>query len=408
VTPSASQRAREFDRLWGELAGLGRDPATGGYRRFAYTDTELQLRDWFTGAADARGLDVHEDRAGNLWAWWGAATAGDAVATGSHLDSVPQGGAFDGPLGVVSGFLAVDELRARGCVPRRPLAVAAFADEEGARFGVACAGSRLLTGRLDPDRALGLVDDEGVPLAEALRRGGRDPRRLGADPEVLGSLGALVELHVEQGRGLVDLGAPVGVGTTIRPHGRWRFDLLGRADHAGTTRLVDRDDPMLDQARLVLAARAAAEARGTPDAVATVGRVLVEPGGVNAIPSRVRVWLDARADDQAAVRAMVDEVVAEVGTEAVEESWTPPVELDGSLRARACARVEARFGTAPRLATGAGHDAGILAAAGLPTAMLFVRNPTGVSHAPDEHAERDDCLAGVVALADVLEDLVTS
>jgi beta-ureidopropionase / N-carbamoyl-L-amino-acid hydrolase len=122
---------------------------------------------------------------------------------------------------------------------------------------------------------------------------------------------------------------------------------------------------------------------------------------VNAIPARVRSWLDARAGDEAIVRAIVAEVAAVAGTEAVEESWTPRVDLDGALRDR-LARV---LGGVPVLATGAGHDAGILAMAGVPTAMLFVRNPTGTSHAPEEHAERDDCVAGIVALADVMEDL---
>jgi beta-ureidopropionase / N-carbamoyl-L-amino-acid hydrolase len=392
-----SSVAAAFDRLWDELAPIGRDPA-GGYRRFAYTDADLALREWFTAAAAERDLDVHEDRAGNLWAWWGDPAAGDAVATGSHLDSVPQGGAFDGPLGVVSGLVAVDLLRERGVTPARPLAVTAFADEEGARFGVACAGSRLLTGRLEADGARALIDEDGVTLAEALRRSGRDPARLGPDAEVLDTLGCFVELHVEQGRGLEGLGAPVGIASAIRAHGRWRFDLPGRADHAGTTRLEDRDDPMLAHARLVLAAREAATRRG---GVATVGRVQVSPNGVNAIPSRVRTWLDARADDEATVRVMVDEVAAAAGRDPEEESWTPRVDLDAGLR-RALA---ARLGGAPELPTGAGHDAGILGLAGIPTAMLFVRNPTGVSHAPDEHAERGDCLAGVTALADVLEEL---
>jgi beta-ureidopropionase / N-carbamoyl-L-amino-acid hydrolase len=390
--------ARTFDRQWAELAPVGRDPTSGGYRRFAYSSAELELRTWFHGEAAARGLDLHEDRAGNLWAWWGSPVRGEALAVGSHLDSVPRGGAFDGPLGVVSAFAAVDVLRARGCSPSRPIVVAAFADEEGARFGIACAGSRLLTGQLDADRARKLVDDEGISLAEALRSSGRDPRRLGPDAEVLGAIGTFVELHVEQGRGLVDAHAPVGVASAIRAHGRWRFDLEGRPDHAGTTLLHDRDDPMLRQAEVVLAARAAATTHG---GLATVGKVLVDPNGVNAIPARVRSWLDARADDEAIVRAIVAEVAAVAGTEAVEESWTPRVDLDGALRDR-LARL---LGGVPVLATGAGHDAGILAMAGVPTAMLFVRNPTGTSHAPEEHAERDDCVAGIVALADVMEDL---
>jgi beta-ureidopropionase / N-carbamoyl-L-amino-acid hydrolase len=387
-----------FDRLWAALAPVGTDP-TGGYRRLAYTAPELELRDWFVAEAQVRSLDVHEDRAGNLWAWWGDATVGDALVTGSHLDSVRRGGAFDGPLGVVSGLLAIDLLRARGVVPTRPVAVAAFADEEGARFGVACAGSRLLTGQLDPQRALALTDDDGVAYAQALRAAGRDPAGLGPDVEVARSIGTYVELHVEQGRALDELGAAVGVASAIRAHGRWRFDLAGRPDHAGTTRLEDRDDPMLAHARTILAAREAAAVHG---GVATVGRVQVEPNGVNAIPARVRTWLDARADEEAAVRAIVADVAAAAGVGPVEESWTPRTDLDAALRDRLAARLEG----VPVLATGAGHDAGILALAGIPAAMLFVRNPTGVSHAPEERAGRDDCLAGVVALADVLEDLL--
>jgi beta-ureidopropionase / N-carbamoyl-L-amino-acid hydrolase len=391
--------ARSFTSTWAELADVGRDPR-GGYRRLAYEGAELELRGWFAAQAVARSMDLHEDRAGNLYAWWGDPADGDAVVTGSHLDAVRQGGAYDGPLGVVSGFLAVDELRRRAVTPTRPVAVAAFADEEGARFGIACAGSRLLTGALTPERALGLTDDDGITLDEALRRTGREPSSLGRDDEVLGAIGTYVELHVEQGRGLVDRGAAVGLATSIDAHGRWRFELVGRADHAGTTLLADRDDPMLAQARTVLAARVAGERHG---GLATVGRVLVDPNGVNAIPSRVRAWLDARADDEATVRAIVDEVAAAAGTPAVEESWTPRVALDDGLRARLAGVLPG----APHLATGAGHDAGILALAGVATAMLFVRNPTGVSHAPDEHAEDDDCVAGVVALADVLQDLAT-
>ncbi|SPL97624.1 N-formylglutamate deformylase [alternative form] [[Actinomadura] parvosata subsp. kistnae] len=294
-------------------------------------------------------------------------------------------------------------------------------------------------------------------------------------------------------------GRPVGVASAIWPHGRWRFDFRGRADHAGTTRLADRDDPMLPLARMVLAAREAAERRGV---VATVGKVRVSPGNANAIPGLASAWLDARGPDEHAVRALVAELAEAAGatwpaltppttpddataharpaglTDAAalaraggagpaqalaraagldiaaapggaaagghaqararaadagdaqalaaragagdpdgrgraagsggvvvrEESWTPVVAFEAALRDRV-ARAAGGDTPAPILPTGAGHDAGILAAAGVPSAMLFVRNPTGVSHAPDEHAERADCEAGVVALADVLEEL---
>ena len=170
---------------------------------------------------------------------------GDAVVIGSHLDSVPDGGAFDGPLGVVSSFAALDALRAQGFQPTRPIAIANFGDEEGARFGIACAGSRLITGALPADRARGLTDADGTSMAEAMARAGLDPAQVGPDRETLDRIGCFIELHVEQGRGLIDLDQPVAIGSAIWPHGRWRIDLAGQANHAGTTRLADRHDPML-------------------------------------------------------------------------------------------------------------------------------------------------------------------
>ena len=389
--------------MWDELAGVGRDGRTGGYRRFAWTHEDLALREWFTGQAQSRGLDVTTDRAGNLWAWTSdpdaAVAAGrPGLVLGSHLDSVPDGGAFDGPLGVVSAFAALDLLRENGFEPSRPIGIACFGDEEGARFGIACAGSRLITGVLDADRARGLVDADGTSMAEAMAGGGFDAAHLGRDDETLRRVGTFVELHVEQGRALVDQDAPVGVASAIWPHGRWRLDLAGRADHAGTTRLEDRDDPMLRLATAITAARSAAERLGT---VATVGKVRVEPNGVNAIPSAVTAWLDARGADTDAVRTVVADVGRAAGVEPVEESWTASTDFDAALRDR----LAEALGGVPVLATGAGHDAGILSAAGVPTAMLFVRNPTGISHSPAEHADEDDCLAGVAALAGVVEEL---
>lgn len=399
--PSAGLAAG-FDSLWAELAPIGRDRRTGGYRRFAWTGEDATLREWFAGQAAARGLDLVLDRAGNQWAWWGdPARSGPGVAIGSHLDSVPDGGAYDGPLGVVSAFAALDALRATDVRPARPVAVVNFGDEEGARFGIACAGSRLITGALAADRGLALRDAAGTTMAEAMRSAGHDPAAVGADPQTLARVGAFVELHVEQGRGLIDLGRPVAVGDSIWPHGRWRFELAGEANHAGTTRLADRRDPTLTYARLVLAARDAAERR---QAVATMGKVEFVPNGVNAIPSQVTAWLDARGPDPAAVRALVEDLAAAAAPDGTvtEESWTDVTPFDRPL----ADRISTVLGDAPRLATGAGHDAGILANAGIPTAMLFVRNPTGVSHSPAEFAEPADCHHGVEALAAVLADLV--
>lgn len=411
VSPSdvrAHDPAASFGSMWRDLTPVGRDGRSGGYHRFAWTREDHVLREWFEGEAMRRGLDVTVDRVGNQWAWWGdpdsAVAAGTpGVVSGSHLDSVPDGGPFDGPLGVVSAFAAVDALRDSGFEPGRPIGIVNFVDEEGARFGVACAGSRVLTGAMTADRARSLTDGDGVSMAEALRAAGRDPELLGPDSETVRRVGAFVELHVEQGRHLstLDEEAPIAIGSDIWPHGRWRVRTLGEANHAGTTRLEDREDAMLGFAAAVIAARRAAQTHGC---VATVGKVAVTPGGVNAIPSEVTGWLDARGANEDAVRqvvADVTEVVTDFDGLVVEDSWTGPTPFDPAL----VRRLATRLGGIPVIGTGAGHDAGILANAGVPTAMLFVRNPTGISHSPEELATPEDCLAGVEALTTVLSDL---
>jgi beta-ureidopropionase / N-carbamoyl-L-amino-acid hydrolase len=410
-----------FAALWESLLPAGLDPATGGYRRFSWTPADEACRRWFSDAAGQCGLRAHTDRNGNLWAWWdppGTAAGGTlparagAVVTGSHLDSVPDGGAYDGPLGVVTAFAAVGELRARGHVPARPLAVVAFSEEEGARFGVACLGSRLLTGTIDPGTARGLTDADGVTLAQAMTQAGHDPAGLGPDEDLLAGIGAYLELHIEQGRWLAGGDAAVGIAERIWPHGRWRLDFTGRADHAGTAALDGRRDPMLPCAAVVLAARQAAARHG---GLATVGKVIARPGGVNAICSSVTAWLDARAPDEQTLGALAGQVLAAgqdaatehgVGCDARQESHTAAVEFDPRLRARLAGSLAARGIHAPVLPTGAGHDAGVLAAR-VPAGMLFVRNPSGVSHSPAEHAEAADCLTGLSALTAVLADLTS-
>ncbi|MFJ9520556.1 allantoate amidohydrolase [Kitasatospora sp. NPDC101801] len=391
--------------MWAELLPVGRSAASGGYRRHAWNSADAECRAWFEQQATTRGLGYELDRNGNQWAWLGDPTGDGAVVTGSHLDSVPDGGAFDGPLGVVSSFAALDELRSRGAEFTRPLAIVNFGDEEGARFGVACIGSRLTAGVLGREQAYELRDADGVRLPDAMERAGYDPAVIGADHDRLGRIGAFVELHVEQGRYLTE-DQPIGVASAIWPHGRWRFDFHGEANHAGTTRIEDRRDPMLTFADTVLSARQQAELAG---ALATFGKVAVEPNGTNAIASLIRGWLDSRAADETVLTELVERIRQSalrrgerdgVRVELTRESYTPVVDFDGPLRDR----LAKRLGGVPVLPTGAGHDAGILASA-VPTAMLFVRNPSGVSHSPAEYAEQADCLAGVTALADVLEDL---
>jgi N-carbamoyl-L-amino-acid hydrolase len=391
----------DFERMWADLAPIGRSASSGGYFRQPFTPPETELRAWFVAQCEARGLRIETDGFGNVVGWWDAPGGEPAVLTGSHLDSVLDGGAYDGPLGVVSALAAVDLLRARGVVPARRVGVSVFVEEEGSRFGLACLGSRLATGAVSWERARELRDRDGVALGDLVA---------GGASSLLSGVGTFVELHVEQGRDLVDRGAAVGVAREIWPHGRYRFEFTGQANHAGTTRMEDRADPMLTYAFTALAANKRAR---LSEQRATFGRVEVTPNGTNAVPSRVVGWLDARCSTPEALDRLVEEVTAQASDRAdrdgtaltvVAESVSGAVLFDPSLAAAVATDHEG--GDWPVIPTQAGHDAGILAGAGIPTAMLFVRNPTGVSHSPDEDASTADCLVGVSALADTLERLV--
>ncbi|WP_199905119.1 allantoate amidohydrolase [Nocardioides sediminis] len=418
-----------FEGMWAELAPIGRSASSGGYNRQPWASAESELRAWFASAASARGLELETDAMGNQVAWWrpagvvrdertpASAERGSerhgpprpgAILTGSHLDSVLEGGAYDGPLGVVSALAALDLMRSRGVVPTRPIGVSVFTEEEGSRFGLACLGSRLATGATSWSDARERRDRDGVALPDALAAAGLDVGALedGGGLVDLSGVGCFVELHVEQGRDLVDRGAAVGVGSEIWPHGRYRFDFTGEANHAGTTRMEDRRDPMLTYAMTALAANKQARLSGQR---ATFGRLEVAPNGTNAVPSRVTAWLDARCSSEEVLTDLVAAIERQ-GTERADrdgtalavtaESVSRSVAFDPALAARI-----AGIGDWPVIPTQAGHDAGILSAAGIPSAMLFVRNPTGVSHSPAESAETVDCLSGVEALADTLTEL---
>ncbi|MFC8302394.1 allantoate amidohydrolase [Specibacter sp. NPDC057265] len=417
--------------LLGAIAGVGKDARRGGYTRPVHSSAETTLREWFTAEAAARSLEVSTDANGIIWAWWDLpgsakdeASRRGALVTGSHLDSVPGGGAFDGPLGVASALAAYDELAGRvatgSLVRNRALALAVFPEEEGSRFGVACLGSRLLTGAIDPARALQLRDGEGNTFAEVAAANGLDPARMGRDDAALARIGDFIELHVEQGQGLnspahtddAGRGPAVAVGGSILGHGRWRLSFFGQGNHAGTTLMADRADPMVAAAQAIVAVRRIAAAQD--DARATVGRIEPVPGGTNAIASRVDMWLDVRHPDDAVTAMLVEKIHGQAqklaafegcSVHLTEESFSNTVHFDSGLVRSLSNSVRRQVPDAPLLPTGAGHDAGVLAAK-VPAGMLYVRNPSGISHSPQEHVEDDDAAAGVLALADALAELL--
>ncbi len=417
--------------LLGAIADIGQDAKRGGYSRPVYSSAEITLREWFIAEATTRSLEVSTDANGIIWAWWDLpgpakdeASRLGALVTGSHLDSVPGGGAFDGPLGVASALAAYDELAKRvaagSLVRNRALALTVFPEEEGSRFGVACLGSRLITGAIDPARALNLRDAQGNTFADVASANGLDPARMGRDDAALARIGDFIELHVEQGKGLnseahIDYagrGPAVAVGDTILGHGRWRLSFSGQGNHAGTTLMADRSDPMIAAAQVIVAVRQVAAAQD--NARATVGRLEPVPGGTNVIASRVDMWLDVRHPEDAVTAMLVEKIHGQAqklaafegcSVHLTEESFSNTVHFDAGLTRSLSNSVRRLVPDAPLLPTGAGHDAGVLAAE-VPSGMLYVRNPSGISHSPEEHVEDDDAAAGVLALADALEDLL--
>ncbi len=407
MNQSESTYARElFTELFDELGAIGLD-ASQATTRLAWTPEAALAADWFDRTARRLGLDPQTDRNGNRWAWAGSPAAG-AVVTGSHLDSVREGGRFDGALGVVTGLIAVHLLTRRGL--DAPMAVVSFADEEGGRFDTPTFGSRAMLGSLDVQAILERLDRDGVTLREALQGAGLEPEQLGPDPERLKQIGAFVEVHIEQDTLLTERDRPLALGTAILPHGRWRIDLRGEANHAGTTPLAIRRDPMLTLATAVTAARRVAGEQG---ALATIGKLEVSPNATNAIAERVSLWLDVRAASEAQIERTVEQIVGAVRDDAAangveasvsRESFVAAVQFSPQLRARVAAILAEHAIDDVPMGTGAGHDSGALASA-VPTAMLFVRSATGASHSRRELATIDDCEAGIGALTEVLAAL---
>jgi beta-ureidopropionase / N-carbamoyl-L-amino-acid hydrolase len=379
-----------------------------GVWRLAWTEEDAAARSWFAEQAAGTGLRVESDPAGNLWAlpdadapWW---------AVGSHLDSVRGGGRFDGPLGVACGFeLAAD---ASG-----PVAVLSLADEEGARFNTPTFGSKALAGRLDLPAVLERSDDDGVSLREAIAVAGVDPDGLAGAQGWVKKLAGFLEIHIDQTTELARAEEPVGVVTSLAARTRLEVVLKGRADHAGTTPRSERRDALAAAARLIVGAE---DLAGDPSSLdgdhgpltVTASRIIAKPNAPTTIAAEVRLWIDARAPSFATIdawRACLESLVVDlqersgVEIQVTAASRSDPREFSGELRAALLRASEEILGhVAPELVCFAGHDAGVLAER-LPAAMLLIRNPTGVSHSPEEAVSLDDAAIGARVLERALE-----
>ncbi len=386
------------------LARYGRHPE-GGARRIAFSDGELAARRWLEGEMRAAGLAVRTDAAGNMYGRRPGREALPAILFGSHLDTVPQGGHFDGSLGVLGALEVLRALREQGVETRHPLEMAVWCDEEGAHFGNGLFGSRAATSGV-PEEELHRTDSEGLSLHDWMHRYALAPDNL--DRAVLDPrrVHAAIELHIEQGGVLEKAGCRVGVVEGIVGIHRFEAHVEGFQNHAGTTPMDQRRDALLAAARLIVAVHEEIRTeRGGQ--VGNVGRIKAAPDAANVVPGLVRFPIELRdLDDR-----VVDDMISRIGERArvLDQSSgcatairrtlrEPAAGLDPELRER-IARVAREAGLEPMaLPSRAGHDSQNLARHGIPTAMIFVPSRGGISHSPHEWTSWKDCAIGVELL----------
>ncbi|HEY2717751.1 MAG TPA: Zn-dependent hydrolase [Solirubrobacterales bacterium] len=398
---SASLVARLGDRL-SAMAEIGADPE-GGITRLAYTELERAAHAQFVSWAEADGARCETDRAGNTVAIYAEGTPYFLV--GSHLDSVVRGGAYDGVAGVLG---AMEVGRLAGEKVSHGLRVVAFAGEEGARFGRPNLGSVAAAGMLTPEALGRLRDAHGTDLATAAAELGFDP--LATEPWIDDEIICFFELHIEQGRQLEAGSARIGLVDAIAGSVRLRFEITGRPDHSGATPMRMRSDALAAASELVLVAEKVG--RRYRSTVATVGRLEVHPNNVTTVPGEVRLWMDIRdvdADLQRQAAATVFErarelgETREVGISGEVISDQAPVVLEAWPRMIAHRECAERGLTYRVLASGAGHDAAIVARRA-PATMFFIPCLEGLSHSPREQASVEDIAAASELIAAVLVD----
>jgi len=404
----------DADRLWSDVMALAEitDPEHP-YTRRSFSPLFLQGRAWLAKRFADAGLAVRIDTAGNLIGRLdGADPSLGLIAIGSHSDTVPSGGRFDGIAGLATGLEVVRSLA--GMRLGHAIEVIDFLAEEPSEYGLSCVGSRGMVGALDASM-LDLTEPGGEKLRDALRRVGGDPDRLEASRRQ--DIKAFLELHIEQGIVLESRSLDVGVVTSIVGIHRIEIVFEGAADHAGTTPMALRHDALVAAANTVAAVRRIAEqlaAEGPNHFVATVGILSVEPGASNVVPARCRLVIDARSTNSALTRRFVEAVERDSATYAaaahvertslVTLSDAPPVACDPVLR-EALRRGAQELGLGETdLASGAGHDAAFMSRI-CPSAMIFVPCRNGKSHAPEEWADREAIARGAAVVLQAVKTL---
>jgi N-carbamoyl-L-amino-acid hydrolase len=396
-------------RLLGDLDTLATftEPATDGWTRRAFSPAFIAARDWLAGQMRAAGLTADVDAAGNLIGRRAGIAELPTLMIGSHTDTVPGAGRFDGMLGVLAGMAIARALNANGIQLRHPLEIVDFLAEEPTPFGVSCIGSMGMAGALEP-ALLDRGDDAGRTLRAALQSVGGRPDAVTTASRRTGAIAAYLELHIEQGRVLEQAGAPLGAVLGIVGIRRAMLRLAGRPDHAGTTPMPLRRDALAAAAETVLAVERVAREAG--DAVATVGALRVSPNQENVVPGLVGLSVEVRHLEWPTVERLWDQIVSAAHAACVPRSVALTIadvadvapmrtpDWLAQLIAEVCEQVTPG---APAIPSGAGHDGSWIGRIA-PAGMIFVRSRDGRSHCPEEYSTPEDIAAGVEALARAL------
>jgi allantoate deiminase len=418
--PRGRPDAARIGAMLADIAKIGADQDGGGISRISFTKAERDAHDLVGGWLRDLGLTVTVDGIGNTIAERpGTDANAPAIGVGSHLDSVPHGGRFDGIVGVVGAVELARLLKQDEVVTRHPVRVVIFAGEEGARFGEPCVGSKAVAGHLADRDLSNMRDANGVSLADALRSIGFDPRAVPASRWRPADWAAFLELHIEQARMLEMTGAQIGLVDTVSGSTRLRFELRGRADHTGGTPMDIRSDALAAASDAVLAAESLAKEPRNRGARLTVGRLEVHPNSITTIPGRVRMAMDIRDVDSDRQRRLAVEIVrraraladkrnVSVETELIAD--TSPAVLPMWIReltSRVCEDLGIRYRV---MTSGAGHDSQVVNAI-VPAGMVFVPSKDGLSHVPEEWTSASDVARGVEVLYHTVQrvdDLLSS
>ncbi|WP_303721790.1 M20 family metallo-hydrolase [Malonomonas rubra] len=400
-------RRDRLEKDFAELAQFG-SLENGGFTRVAYSLEDLAARGWLQEKMEDAGLQVVVDAVGNIRGQRPGQEDLPPVMLGSHLDTVPEGGNYDGSVGILAALEIIRVLNDREQVTKRPIEVVNFSAEESSRFGVATIGSKALTGKLDLKTLKSLTDSDGFTLYDTLRESGYHPENIQYSSLSRENVHAFLELHIEQGPVLEEKECPIGLVSSIAAPTRFNVVISGRSDHSGNTPMAMRKDALVGASELVLGVENIATEAAGKDTVATVGYLKVSPGVMNVVPGRVELGIDIRdiscSDKNKAVKAVTELMTQIAAKRGLDISWKKlcddtPVELSKRIMTSLETVAKQNNMSFIKMPSGAGHDAMNMASI-TDVGMIFVPSVGGVSHNIKEYSRMEDICIGAKLLLD--------